>query len=141
VFWTAHIDDWVSRAREQQRAVLRQTQAEYAAFVRLDHSPPLVRVEAVDLLLLAEVTGVFLEFCTRISPPWVPANMYCDDTANARMDLSCFMRCDNAGVRFALGTGFATPFVPHVISSGIGAATGIVSLALGVPLVFLHGRV
>ena len=49
----AHIDDGICRTRKKQLTVLRQTQTEDAAFVRVDDFPPFIRVEAVDLLLLA----------------------------------------------------------------------------------------
>jgi hypothetical protein len=50
---TANIDDGVRGTREQQRLVLRQTEAQHAAFVRADDSSALVRVETVDLPCLA----------------------------------------------------------------------------------------
>jgi hypothetical protein len=49
-----YIDNGVCGTREQQRLVLRQTEAQHAAFVRADDSPALVRVEAVDLPCLAK---------------------------------------------------------------------------------------
>jgi hypothetical protein len=38
---------------------------------------------------------------TSISPPCVPAKIYCADTASARMLLSCTMRCASVGTIFA----------------------------------------
>ena len=69
---------------------------------------------------------------TKISPPCVPAKMYCAETARARIDLSCFMRCARAGVRCADGTGSSEPFVPMgAMAESLcgGAAEGMVSLA------------
>jgi hypothetical protein len=75
--------------------------------------------------------------CTSISPPCVPAKMYCEDTASASMDLSCFMRCESVGIRSAVGTCFSAPLVSMASSLCRGAATGMVSLAhrcpFGVP--------
>lgn len=69
---------------------------------------------------------------TKISPPCVPAKMYCEETARARIDLSCFMRCARAGVRCAGETGCSEPFVPmEAMAESLcgGAAEGMVSLA------------
>lgn len=56
--------------------------------------------------------------------------MYCEDTASARIDLSCFMRCDSAGVRLSRGTPWPTPFVSDVLLSWLdGPVMGIVSQA------------
>ena len=67
--------------------------------------------------------------------------MYCDDTTNARIDLSCFIRCESAGVGFASGAGLSAPRVSMMLSYCGGAAVGMVSLARVVYLVCLHGRV
>jgi hypothetical protein len=48
--YTAYVDYRVCRAREQQFLVLRQTEAEHAAFVCMDDSAALIRVETIDLL-------------------------------------------------------------------------------------------
>lgn len=55
--------------------------------------------------------------------------MYCDDTANARIDLSCFIRCARAGVRLPSRPDFSAPCVSRMPSLYGGAAAGMVSPA------------
>lgn len=120
---STYIDDGVSRAGEQQLLVLRQAQAEHAALVRLDDLLALVRIEAVDLGGVSP-SGSRAPFFhrTKISPPCVPAKMYCEDTARARIDLSCFMRWDRAGVRLSRGTPSPKPLLLDVLLPWLGGS-------------------
>ena len=103
--------------------------------MRLNNPPALVCVEAVDLVALSILLTCSLLSTqpTSISPPCVPAKMYCSDTASARIDLSCFMRCDSAGVRLSRGAPFAMlplllPLVLDMLLSWLGGPViGIVS--------------
>jgi len=127
--WTAtDVDDGVCCAREEPIPVLRQAQAEYAALVGVDYAPALVRVEAVHLHAVSFTAATRFSCRTKISPPWVPAKMYREDTARARIDLSCFMRCDRTGVPMAFGPAFSAPLVSARASWCRGTAAGMVSL-------------
>lgn len=109
--------------------VLRQTQTKHTALVRMYHPPELVGIEAVDLhgvSWLQKKTSLCYGR-TRISPPWVPAKMECEETASARMDLSCFMRCARAGAR-SDSSWPVSARVGAVASLCGGAAAGMVSL-------------
>jgi hypothetical protein len=108
---------------------MRQTQAEYAALVRMYDAASLVGIETIDLPVISLEPSELAYARTRISPPCVPAKMYCDDTANARIDLSCFMRWESAGVRFASGLDRSAPRVSTMPPLCGGAAIGMVSLA------------
>jgi hypothetical protein len=92
-------------------------------------SPPLVGIKAVHLPLSAQKTRDMPHVHTNISPPCVPAKMYCEETASVRMDLSCLIRCESDGVRLTLDTGFSPAPVPTMLSLCRGAAVDIVSLA------------
>lgn len=134
--WTeiiTDIDNGVCRTREEPFAVLRQAQAKHAALVRMYDSTKLVGIEAVNLIRhQMQESSKFSAARTNISPPCVPAKMYCEDSASARIDLSCFMRWESAGVRSMNGSGWsgsAVPTVPMAVSSCGGTAVGMVSLA------------
>ena len=66
---SAHVDDGICGAGEEQLLVLRQAQAEHAALVALDDLAPLVRVQAVDLRPSAQSPKLLLRQHTNISPP------------------------------------------------------------------------
>jgi hypothetical protein len=85
---------------------VRQTKAQHAALVGLDHSAAFARVEAVDLALLAKTNCLLSFSLTSISPLWVPAKMYCDEMARASIDLLCLMRCANTGELLAISAAF-----------------------------------
>ena len=56
--------------------------------------------------------------------------MYCADTASARIDLSCFMRWDSAGVRLSRGAPSPMALLLDVLLSWVGGpVTDIVSQA------------
>jgi hypothetical protein len=64
----AYIDYGVCGTRKQQLLVLRQTQTEYAAFVRIDDSPALIGIEAVDLLAVSLADATCLHTHIPVSP-------------------------------------------------------------------------
>lgn len=127
------IDDWVCRTRKEPFAVLRQAQAKHAALVCMYDSTKLVGIEAVNLTRhQMQESAICSATRTNISPPCVPAKMYCEDSASARIDLSCFMRWESAGVRSMNGSGWSgsvVPTVPMAVSLCGGTAVGMVSLA------------
>jgi hypothetical protein len=108
---------------------MRQTQAEYAALVCMYDAALVVGIEAIDLHVISLERSRLAHTRTRISPPCVPAKMYCDETARARIDLSCFIRCERTGVRCASGPGLSAPCVSMMSPLWGGGAVGMVSLA------------